>query len=48
MVNQLVQYNGKSYVLLYRYSSNYCEIQDTKNRYQILLVEYSELSFTTK
>ncbi|MCM3724732.1 hypothetical protein M3226_03350 [Neobacillus cucumis] len=47
MQDQLVQYNGKNYVLLYRYSSDYCEIQDTKNRYQILLVEYSKLSFNT-
>ncbi|MBM7652278.1 hypothetical protein [Neobacillus cucumis] len=45
LLNQLVKYNGKNYFLLHRYSSEYCEIQDTKNKFQILLVQYSELSF---
>ncbi|WP_180960465.1 hypothetical protein [Neobacillus cucumis] len=45
MKDQLVKYNGKKYVLLHRYTSDYCEIQDMKNKYHILLVEYSELSF---
>ncbi|WP_160719423.1 hypothetical protein [Bacillus sp. USDA818B3_A] len=45
MQKQLVEYNGRNYLLLHRYSSDYCEIQDTQYRYTILLVQYSELSF---
>lgn len=44
MKNQLVQHKGKEYILRYRYSSDYCEIQDTFYRYHIILVHYSEIT----
>ncbi|WP_175596830.1 hypothetical protein [Bacillus sp. MRMR6] len=44
MQKTLVQYNDMNYFLLYRYSSDYCEIQDINSQYKILLVHSSEIS----
>ncbi len=40
-----VQYNGKDYHLIHRYTTDYCEIQDANYRFHYLLVHYSELCF---
>ncbi|WP_175596828.1 hypothetical protein [Bacillus sp. MRMR6] len=44
MQKPLVRYNEMNYFLLYRYSSDYCEIQDVNSQFKILLVHSSDVS----
>lgn len=41
--NTHVLYNGKKYVILYKYTSGYCEIKEIGSFYNIELVHSSEL-----
>ncbi len=47
MLNQNVLYNNKKYILLYEYTSGFCEIKevDSADYYKIELVHKSELKF---
>lgn len=40
-----VLYQGKNFILLHQYSSDFCEIQEEHSRYNIILVHVSELTF---
>jgi hypothetical protein len=37
-------YQGKRYILLHQYSSDYCEIKEEGSKFNILLVHISELT----
>ncbi len=41
--NTHVFYNGKKYIILYKYTSGYCEIKEIGSFYNIELVHSSEL-----
>ncbi|MGG3563889.1 hypothetical protein ABES03_20080 [Neobacillus rhizosphaerae] len=41
--NSHVFYNGKRYVILYKYTSGYCEIKEVGSLYSIELVHITEL-----
>jgi hypothetical protein len=38
-----VIYCGKEYIMLYKYPSGYCEIQEKNNKFNIKLVHETEL-----
>jgi hypothetical protein len=41
--NSHVFYNGKRYVILYKYTSGYCEIKEVGSIYNIELVHLTEI-----
>jgi hypothetical protein len=43
-----VIYDGKEYIILYKYTSGYCEIQEKNNQFNIKLVHVSELDLPSK
>jgi hypothetical protein len=42
--NTHVFYNGKRYIILYKYTSGYCEIKEIESIHNIQLVHMSELT----
>jgi hypothetical protein len=43
-----VIYDGKEYIILHKYASGYCEIQEKNNQFNIKLVHVSELGKQSK
>lgn len=43
-----VIYAGKEYIILYKYASGYCEIQEKNNLFNIKLVHVSQLDKQSK
>jgi hypothetical protein len=41
---EYVLYNGKKYLILYKYTSGFCEIKEVDSLYNIELVHTSELT----
>lgn len=39
-----VLYNGKKYIILYKYTSGYCEIREVESIHNIQLVHQSEVT----
>jgi hypothetical protein len=39
-----VLYNGKKYIILYKYTSGFCEIKEVNSLHNIQLVHLSELT----
>ncbi|WP_157406129.1 hypothetical protein [Neobacillus drentensis] len=39
-----VLYNGKKYIILYKYTSGFCEIKEVDSLHNIQLVHLSELT----
>lgn len=47
MVGDHIFFQGKEYVIVHRYSSDYCEIQEVNNPFNIVLVHISEITNIT-
>lgn len=45
MENKIVIYQGKRYILLQQYTSDFCEIQDEIFNHNIILIHISDLTF---
>jgi hypothetical protein len=43
MVGDRVLFQGKEYVIIHRYTSDYCEIKAKQGRFQVELVHISEI-----
>ncbi|MFP5114877.1 hypothetical protein ACSU64_21205 [Bacillaceae bacterium C204] len=41
---EYVLYNGKKYLIIYKYTSGFCEIKEVDSLYNIELVHTSELT----
>lgn len=44
MVGDHILFQGKEYVIVYRYSNDYCEIKEVDNPFHIVLVHISEIT----
>ena len=43
MVGDHVLFHGKEYVIIFRYTSDYCELKEKGNKHHIELVHISEI-----
>ncbi|MEH7011756.1 hypothetical protein V7087_13260 [Neobacillus niacini] len=48
MNSEVVLYEGKLYMVIYKYSSGYWEIREKENRFNIQLVHESEVQKVSK